>query len=50
MPFGMGPMMRFMGKIPKALEIMKPMFPVLFPILLPIMLPKVMPVILKRIA
>ena len=33
MPFGMGPMMRAMGKIPGALNLMKPMFPVLFPAL-----------------
>jgi Fe-S oxidoreductase/FAD/FMN-containing dehydrogenase len=50
MPFGMGPMMRFMGKIPGALETMRPMFPILFPRLLPMMMPKVMPVMLKRVA
>jgi Fe-S oxidoreductase/FAD/FMN-containing dehydrogenase len=50
MPFGMGPMMRLMGKIPLALDLMKPMFPVLFPKLLPLMMPKVMPVMLKRVA
>lgn len=50
MPFGMGPMMRAMGKIPGALTLMKPMFPLLFPILLPMMMPKVMPVMLKRVA
>jgi Fe-S oxidoreductase len=50
MPFGMGPMMRAMGKIPGALNLMKPMFPVLFPILLPMMMPKVMPVMLDRVA
>jgi hypothetical protein len=50
MPFGMGPMMRAMGKIPGALELMKPMFPVLFPRLLPMMMPKVMPVMLERVA
>jgi Fe-S oxidoreductase/FAD/FMN-containing dehydrogenase len=50
MPFGMGPMMRVMGKIPGALNLMKPMFPVLFPRLLPMMMPKVMPVMLKRVA
>ncbi len=50
MPFGMGPMMRFMGKIPAALDMMKPMFPILFPKLLPLMMPKVMPVMLKRVA
>jgi len=50
MPFGMGPMMRAMGKIPGALTLMKPMFPFLFPTLLPMMMPKVMPVMLKRVA
>ncbi|MGV8058357.1 MAG: FAD-binding and (Fe-S)-binding domain-containing protein [Smithellaceae bacterium] len=50
MPFGMGPMMRVMGKIPGALSLMKPMFPLLFPKLLPMMMPKVMPVMLKRVA
>jgi hypothetical protein len=50
MPFGMGPMMRAMGKIPGALNLMKPMFPVLFPRLLPMMMPKVMPVMLDRVA
>ena len=49
MPLGMGPMMRFMGKIPGALTLMKPMFPVLFPILLPKMMPKVLPTMLDRI-
>ncbi|MFH1169425.1 MAG: FAD-binding and (Fe-S)-binding domain-containing protein [Chloroflexota bacterium] len=50
MPFGMGGMMRFMGKIPGALNLMKPMFPILFPRLLPMMMPKVMPVMLARVA
>jgi heterodisulfide reductase subunit B len=50
MPFGMGPMMRTMGKIPGALNLMKPMFPVLFPRLLPMMMPKLMPVMLERVA
>jgi Fe-S oxidoreductase/FAD/FMN-containing dehydrogenase len=50
MPFGMGRMMRLMGKIPGALEAMKPLFPVLFPKLLPMMMPKVMPVMLDRVA
>ena len=50
MPFRMGPMMRFMGKIPGALNLMKPLFPVLFPRLLPMMMPKVMPVMLERVA
>ncbi len=49
MPFGMGGMMRVMGKIPGALTLMKPMFPILFPRLLPGMMPKVMPVMLKRV-
>ena len=49
MPYGMGPMMRAMGKIPGALSLMKPMFPVLFPILLPKMMPEVMPVILEKV-
>jgi len=50
MPFGMGSMMRLMGKIPGALDSMKPMFPILFPKLLPLMMPKVMPVMLGRVA
>lgn len=49
MPFGMGRMMRFIGKIPGALNLMKPMFPILFPRLLPLMMPKVTPVMLERI-
>ena len=35
-------MMRAMGKIPGALGMMKPLFPILFPKLLPLMMPKVM--------
>ena len=50
MPYGMGPMMRAMGKIPGALELMKPMFPILFPRLLPMMMPRVMPVMLERVS
>jgi Fe-S oxidoreductase/FAD/FMN-containing dehydrogenase len=50
MPFGMGWMMRLMGKIPGTLELMKPMFPILFPKLLPKMMPQVMPVMLNRVA
>jgi Fe-S oxidoreductase/FAD/FMN-containing dehydrogenase len=50
MPFGMGRMMRAMGKIPGTLELMKPMFPILFPRLLPMMMPKVMPAMLERVA
>jgi len=49
MPFGMGRMMRAMGRIPMALDLMKPMFPILFPRLLPMMMPKVMPTMLQRI-
>jgi hypothetical protein len=49
MPFGMGHMMLLMGKIPGALNLMKPMFPVLFPILLPMMMPKVMSTMLDRV-
>jgi len=49
MPFGIGGMMKAMGKIPGALSLMKPMFPVLFPRLLPMMMPKVMPVMLDRV-
>jgi Fe-S oxidoreductase len=49
MPYGMGSLMRAMGKVPGALTLMKPMFPVLFPILLPRMMPKVMPVMLEKI-
>lgn len=49
MPFGMGGMMRLMGKIPGALQLMKPMFPILFPILLPMMMPKVMSTMLARV-
>jgi hypothetical protein len=42
-------MMRLMGRIPVALEAMKPVFPILFPRLLPKMLPKVMPAMLERV-
>jgi Fe-S oxidoreductase/FAD/FMN-containing dehydrogenase len=49
MPYGMGPMMHFMGKIPGTLEVMKPMYPILFPRLLPMMMPKVMPTMLERV-
>jgi Fe-S oxidoreductase/FAD/FMN-containing dehydrogenase len=50
MPMGMGSMMRAMGRIPGALDLMKPMFPILFPRLLPKMMPEVMPVMLDRVA
>jgi len=49
MPFGMGRMMRIMGKIPGALNLMKPAFPLLFPRLLPLMMPKVMATMLNRV-
>ncbi len=49
MPYRMGLMMRFMGKIPGALTLMKPMFPILFPRLLPMMIPKVLPTMIQRI-
>jgi Fe-S oxidoreductase/FAD/FMN-containing dehydrogenase len=49
MPHGMGRMMRGLGKVPGALSLMKPMFPVLFPRLLPLMLPKVMATMLRRV-
>jgi Fe-S oxidoreductase/FAD/FMN-containing dehydrogenase len=49
MPLGMGIMMRGMGKVPGALTLMKPMFPILFPRLLPLMLPKVMATMLRRV-
>jgi Fe-S oxidoreductase/FAD/FMN-containing dehydrogenase len=50
MPAGLGPMMRAMGKIPGALELMKPAFPILFPRLLPMMMPKVMSTMLERVS
>ena len=50
MPFKMGPLMRVMGKIPGALNLMKPAFPILFPRLLPMMMPRLLPVMLQRIA
>ena len=49
MPLKMGAMMRLMGKLPVALELMKPIFPILFPRLLPLMMPKVMPVMLEKV-
>ncbi len=50
MPFGMGGMMRFMGKsLPWTMGMMKPIFPILFPRLLPMMMPKVLPTMLARI-
>lgn len=49
MPMGMGKMMRGMAKVPGALSMMKPLFPILFPKLLPVVMPKVLPVMLERI-
>ena len=50
MPFGMGRMMKAMGRIPGTLEMMKPMFPILFPRLMPMMMPKLRPAMLERVA
>jgi Fe-S oxidoreductase len=54
MPFGMGGMMKFMGKMGPVggfmFGLMKPVFPILFPKLLPGMMPKVMPTMLSRVA
>jgi hypothetical protein len=50
MPLKMGSMMRLMGRVPHALQLMKPLFPVLFPRLLPLMMPRVMPAMLDRVA
>lgn len=50
MPLGMGQMMRSMARVPGALGMMKPLFPVLFPKLLPSMMPKVMDTMLARVA
>jgi Fe-S oxidoreductase/FAD/FMN-containing dehydrogenase len=54
MPFGMGKMMRTIGKMgfvgDAVFALMKPIFPVLFPKLLPGMMPKVMPTMLSRVA
>ncbi len=50
MPLKMGSMMRLMGRVPFALQLMKPAFPVLFPRLLPLMMPKIMPAMLDRVA
>jgi Fe-S oxidoreductase/FAD/FMN-containing dehydrogenase len=54
MPLGMGPMMRFIGKLgifgDAAFALMKPVFPLVFPRLLPKMMPRVMPAMLDRVA
>lgn len=53
MPFGMGKIMRFIGRTGffggAMFTMMKPVFPVLFPKLLPGMMPKVMPTMLVRV-
>ncbi len=49
MPLRMATMTQVMGKVPGALEAMKPMFPLLFPRLLPLMMPKLMPTMLQRV-
>jgi len=54
MPFGMGTMMRHIGKAPAALrepmfKVMTPMMPVLFPVLLPGMMPKVLPHLIRLV-
>lgn len=49
MPYGMGPMMRVMGKIPGALELMKPLYPILFPRLMPKMMPALRPTLIERV-
>lgn len=49
MPLKMGSMMRLMGRVPGALSVMRPLFPVLFPRLLPVMMPKLMPTMLDRV-
>jgi hypothetical protein len=52
MPYGMGKMMRTLGRMPgggAVLKAMKPLFPTLFPILMPAMMPDVMPDMLKAV-
>jgi Fe-S oxidoreductase/FAD/FMN-containing dehydrogenase len=53
MPFGMGGMMRLLGKMGPIgggmLNAMKPMFPILFPLLMPMMMPKVLPDMLAAV-
>jgi hypothetical protein len=50
MPWGLGHLMRFFGKIPGLLRAIKPLFGVLFTLLLPKMMPKLLPVMLQRIS
>jgi Fe-S oxidoreductase/FAD/FMN-containing dehydrogenase len=52
MPYGMGGMMRAVGRMPgggAVLKAMKPLFPTLFPMLMPAMMPDVMPAMLKAV-
>lgn len=52
MPFGMGKMMRAIGRMPgggMALRAMRPLFPTLFPMLMPAMMPAVMPDMLEAV-
>jgi Fe-S oxidoreductase len=53
MPFGMGRMMRAIGRMGSVGDtlfgLMKPMFPLLFPRLLPMMMPRVMPTMLEKV-
>jgi hypothetical protein len=52
MPYGMGRMMRTVGRMPGGgvvLRGMKPLFPVLFPMLMPAMMSDVMPAMLKAV-
>ncbi len=52
MPYGMGGMMRAIGRMPgggAVLRGMKPLFPVLFPMLMPAMMPDVMPDMLEAV-
>jgi len=54
MPFGMGGLLRGIGKAPAIIcepmfKVMGPMLPVLFPVLLPGMMPKVMPHMIRLV-
>ena len=52
MPYGMGRMMRAVGRVPgggAVLRAMKPLFPTLFPMLMPAMMPDVMPDMLEAV-
>jgi hypothetical protein len=49
MPLGMGRVMKLMGKVPGALDLMKPLMPRLFPLLMPMIMPKVMPDMVRAV-